>query len=604
MKTTASSSASSTSWASVSSASSPAWRQALLPALLGTALLLGACSKDPEAETAPAPAPVAPAAEESVPAFSVVEASFADMQAAMASGEVTSKQLVEQYLARIAQYGEELGAALAVNEGALARAEMLDLERAEGKVRGPLHGIPVALKDNIHTTDMPTTGGALAFRDYVPPYEATLVSRMEAAGAIILAKTTLTELANWVATGMPNGYNALGGYSYNPYDPRPDPRHGLDDGRPVLDTGGSSSGVGTAANLWAANVGTETSGSMQIPANNNALVAIKPTVGRVSRHGVIPITADQDTAGPMAKYVADAAALLAAMEGEDEHDAATGICPPPADGDYSSHLQAGALEGARIGIPRAYFYEMTTPPGLDTAVGGLSPAESAAMAEVIALLEAQGAVIVDPANIPSVIAEQPEDNQLLFQNCYDLPQGKGGDEHCSIMLKYGMKRDFNTWLDSLGESAPLASLTALREFNLAHESEGAIKYGQAELDISDEMDVEADRARWRADRDKDIRLSRSEGIDAALQTHQLDALLFPSWKAENILNKAGYPAVVVPYTTVPNVLDPPAPEGFDPLPMPFGVSFVGTACAEARLIELAYAFEQASGGRRAPVQFP
>ncbi|TXS92938.1 amidase [Parahaliea maris] len=571
---------------------------------LAAALLVASCDKaaPPAVEQAP------PAAEASVAApaatFSVVEASFTDMQAAMEDGRVTSRQLVEQYLARIDQYGEQLGAALAVSDTALQKADELDKERAAGKVRGPLHGIPIALKDNIHTTDMPTTGGALAFKGYVPPYEATLVSNLEAAGAIILAKTTLTELANWVATGMPNGYNAVGGYSYNPYDPRPDPREGFDDGRPVLDTGGSSSGVGTAANLWAANVGTETSGSTQIPANNNALAAIKPTVGRISRHGIIPITADQDTAGPMAKYVADAAALLGAMESQDANDTTTGICPPSASGAYSEHLLADALAGARIGIPRSFYYQPVTPPGSDSPTGGLSAAEAAAMERVMAILRDKGAVIVDPADIPSVIAEAPEDNQLLFGNCYDLPQGKGGDEHCSIMLKYGMKRDFNSWLASLGDSAPLANLTALREFNLAHEAQGAIKYGQAELDISDEMDVEADRDRWRADRDKDIRLSRTEGIDAALQVHNLDALLFPAWKSENILNKAGYPAIIVPFTAVPNTLDPPLPEGFDPRPLPFGISFVGTACSEPRLIELAYAFEQATKARRPPARFP
>ncbi|MAT95145.1 MAG: amidase [Halioglobus sp.] len=536
--------------------------------------------------------------------FSVVEASFAQMQAAMAQGQVSSREIVQQYLARIDRYEDTLHATLAVNADALAQAEQLDRERAAGKVRGPLHGIPVALKDNIHTTDMPTTGGALALEGYVPPYEATLVGKLREAGAIIIAKTTLTELANWVATGMPNSYNAVRGYGYNPYDPRPDPREGFDDGRAVLDTGGSSSGIGTAANFWAANVGTETSGSIEIPANNNMLAAIKPTVGRVSRHGIIPITADQDTAGPMAKYVADAAALLAAMESVDPEDEATGVCAPPADGDYSSHLRREGLRGARIGIPRAYYYEATTPPGKQEAVGGLSAEEAQAMARAIEVLRAQGAVVVDPANIPSVLAADPDDNQLLFQNCYDLPQGKGGDEHCSVILKYGMKRDFNRWLETLGDSAPVSSLTGLREFNLANRERNAIRYDQAELDISDEMDVVADAARWRADRDKDIRLSRSQGIDAALQEHELDALLMPSWKGENILNKAGYPAVVVPFATVSNVLEPPLPQGFDAQPMPFGVTFVGTACSEGQLIELAYSFEQATRARRAPPQFP
>lgn len=536
--------------------------------------------------------------------FTVVEASFTEMQAAMAEGRITSRQIVQQYLDRIERYEETLGAALAVNPAALEEADQLDRERAAGQVRGPLHGIPVALKDNIHTTQMPTTGGALAFKDYIPPYEATLVTKLREAGAIILAKTTLTELANWVATGMPNSYNAVRGYGYNPYDPRPDPREGFDDGRAVLDTGGSSSGIGTAANLWAASVGTETSGSIEIPANNTALAAIKPTVGRISRYGIIPITADQDTAGPMAKYVADAAVLLAAMEGVDPNDTATGVCPPPADGDYSSHLKTTGLKGARIGIPRTYFYEPTTPPGAPEPTGGLSAAEADAMRSAVEVLRSLGAVIVDPADIPSVVATTAEDNQLLFQNCYDLPQGKGGDENCSVMLKYGMKRDFNRWLATLGDTAPMASLTALREFNLAHREAGAIRYDQAELDISDEMDVAGDRERWRADRDKDIRLSRTEGIDAALDAHNLDALLLPSWKGENIVNKAGYPAIMVPYSQVPNRLEPPLPEGFAPGPMPFGISFIGTACSEPRLIELAYAFEQATHGRRPPAQFP
>ena len=542
--------------------------------------------------------------DNAAPEFHVEEASIATMQAAMAEGQITSQEIVQQYLDRIEKYEDTLHATLAINPNALEEAAALDRERTAGKVRGPLHGIPVALKDNIHTTNMPTTGGALAFAGYTPPYAATLVENLRAAGAIILAKTTLTELANWVATGMPNSYNAVRGYGYNPYDPRPDPRPGFDDGRAVLDTGGSSSGIGTAANFWAANIGTETSGSIEIPANNNMLVSIKPTVGRISRHGIIPITADQDTAGPMAKYVADAAALLAVMESVDENDPATGVCPPPADGDYSSYLTREGLKGARIGIPRAYYYEPTTTPGAEAPVGGLSPAESEAMSKAIAVLKSRGAVIVNPANIPSVVSTSAADNQLLFQNCYDLPQGKGGDENCSVVMKYGMKRDFNKWLDSLGDSAPVASLTALREYNLENRDNNAIRYDQAELDISDQMVVTTDKSRYEKDREKDIRLARTEGIDAALRDYKLDALLMPSWKGENIINKAGYPAISVPYTRVENALSPPLPEGFDPEPMPFGVTFVGTACSEGRLIELAYSFEQATKARVPPVQFP
>src|SRR5437870_1714622 len=266
--------------------------------------------------------------------FTVVEASIPDMQKAMREKRITSRQLVEQYLTRIALYDAKLHAAISVNPNALKEAEELDRERARGKVRGPLHGIPIALKDIVHTTNLPTTGGALAFDGFVPPYEATLTKNLRQAAAVIIAKTSLTELANWVAgppTPMPTNYNAISGLGMNAYDPRRDPRE-MSDGRGALFPGGSSSGVGTAANLWAANVGTETSGSILSPSNQLMLVGIKPTVGRISRYGVIPITGDQDTPGPMAKTVADAATLFGALEGAapDPHDQATTRCTPPA----------------------------------------------------------------------------------------------------------------------------------------------------------------------------------------------------------------------------------------------------------------------------------
>src|SRR6476469_2407902 len=210
-----------------------------------------------------------------------------------------------------------------------------------------------------------TTGGALAFAGYTPPYEATLTRNLRDAGAIISAKTGLTELANWVAGApnpMPGNYNAVGGFGYNPYDPRPDPREAMFDGRPALQTGGSSSGIGTAANLWAASVGTDTGGSVISPSNANMLAGIRPTIGRISRYGVIPITADHDTAGPMARTVTDAAILLGALESPrpDPNDPATTTCTPPPNRDYTTSLRAGALKGARIGIPRAYYYDRIT----------------------------------------------------------------------------------------------------------------------------------------------------------------------------------------------------------------------------------------------------
>ena len=527
----------------------------------------------------------------------------------MKAGRVTSRELVLQYLTRIALYEDKLHAAITVNPNALKEAEALDRERARGRVRGPLHGIPIALKDNIQTTNMPTTGGALAFDGFVPPYEATLVTNLRKAGAVIVAKTTMTELANWVAgppTPMPGNYSALGGYGMNPYDPRRDPREASFDGRPALGSGGSSSGVGTAANFWAANVGTETSGSILNPANQNMLVGIKPTVGRISRHGVIPITADQDTPGPLAKTVTDAAILLGAMEGAapDPNDPATSACQPPPKNDYTRFLKPNGLKGARIGIPRAYYYDDVLPPGTILASGGLNPDQKSVMAEAIGILKRLGATIVDPADIPSVISADPETNLLSWNFCSGVPNQKGRDENCSTVMKYGMKRDFNNWLQTLGPAAPVKSLAELRGFNLAHQAAGAIKYGQSQLDISDEMDVDADRARYEADRARDILLASTQGIDAALKENHLDALLFPGAMGAAIAAKPGYPTVIVPFGMIPNAPAPPFPVGFDAKPAPFGVSFTGIACSEPRLIELAYAFEHATKRRIPPPSFP
>jgi amidase len=567
---------------------------------------------------------VAPAPAQSR-AFSVVEASIDDMRRAMAERRVTSRQLVSEYLARLDTYNSLLHAALIVNPRALQDADARDRERAGGRIRGPLHGIPIALKDNIQTTDLPTTGGALAFEGFVPPYEATLTKNLRDAGAVILAKTVLTELANWVASGMPGNYSALGGYGMNPYDPRRDPREATGDGRPVMGVGGSSSGIGTAASFWAANVGTETSGSILSPSSANMLVGIKPTVGRVSRYGVIPITADQDTPGPMARSVADAAILLGALESAapDPNDPATKTCTPPPGRDYTKFLNAAGLKGARIGIPRAFFYDRVTPPGAAQPRGGLNPAQATMMAEVIDVLKQQGAVIVDPADIPSVLATDASKNFLLWSVCGGLDNAKGKDADCSVVFKYGMKRDFNAWLASLGAAAPVKTLTELRLWNVAHQRAGAIKYGQALLDISDEMEVRGDRARYEADRAKDLRLSGAEGIDAAMKAHQLDALLFPGTASAALAAKPGYPTVFVPYgfqepgggrgggpggaaAGVPGAGgaggrgESAYPEGFAPKPSPTGVSFTGMACGEPKLIEIAYAFEQATKKRVAP----
>ena len=222
------------------------------------------------------------------------------------------------------------------------------------------------------------------------------------------------------------------------------------------------------------------------------------------------------------------------------------------------------------------------------------------MAEAIAVLKQQGAIIIDPADLPSVLSDDPKVNSLLWNTCAGLDSAKGKDADCSVVFKYGMKRDFNQWLASLGAKAPVKNLTELREWNVRHQKAGAIKYGQAQLDVSDEMDVEADRARYQADRAKDLLLSATNGIDAVMKEHRLDALLFPGANGYAIPAKPGYPTIIVPFGFVPNGPAPAFPDGFSANPAPFGVSFTGMACSEPRLIQLAYAFEQATKRRVPP----
>ena len=561
--------------------------------MLGRRLCLAACL-------------LADAALPAAEPFTVVESSIPAMRSAMVERRVSSRELVLQSLARIATFEDRINAVVAVNPRALAEADALDRERKEGRVRGPLHGIPIAVKDNIQTADLPTTGGALAFEGWIPPEDATLVKNLRAAGAVILAKTQLTELANWVAAApqpMPNNYNALTGYGFNPYDPRRDPREATADGRPALNTGGSSSGAGTAASFWAASVGTETSGSILSPSNQTMLVGIKPTVGRVSRRGVIPITADQDTPGPMARTVTDAAILLGVLEGArpDPGDPATSACAPPPGNDYTAYLSRDALKGARIGVPRAFYYDKVTPPGTERPRGGLGADQGKVMAEAIEVLRREGAVIVDPADVPSVVDPDPSKNLLRWGVCSGPDDMK--EKTCSIVLAYGMERDFNAWLAGLGALAPVKSLRALREWNVAHQKAGATKYGQSILDFSDSLDLETFRARYEADRAKDVLLTATHGIDEVMTAHRLDALLFPGASGASLAARPGYPTVIVPFGTVPNAPQPHFPEGFDAKPAPYGVSFAGRACSEPTLLRLAFAFEQATR-RRVPPPLP
>ena len=287
---------------------------------------------------------------------------------------------------------------------------------------------------------------------------------------------------------------------------------------------------------------------------------------------MIPITADHDTAGPMTRTVADAAIMLGALESPapDPNDPATTTCTPPPGRDYTKFLRAGGLKGARIGIPRAFYYDRIAltgdrpgaPEGISTTTtitagrGGLNAEQAKVMADAIAVLKQQGAIVVDPADVPSLVAKDPKENFAAWDFCSGADQAKGRDESCSVNFKYGMKRDFNLWLKSLGPSAPLKTLTELRQWNLAHAKAGAIKFGQSRLDISDEMNLDTDRARNDADHRKDWLLSRDDGIDGALKANNLDAILTPGGSGAGLAARSGYPIIVVPVRHDPERAEP------------------------------------------------
>lgn len=521
----------------------------------------------------------------------LVEATVPDLLKALQTGLITSEQLVEMYLARIAAYdeaGPKLNAFLTVNPNALAEARALDAARHPGIARSPLYGIPVLLKDNVDTADMPTTAGSVALEGSIPPDDAFITQKLRDAGAIILGKATLTEFANFLTNGMPTGYSSLGGYGFNPYDPRPiPPGFPNADGRPVLATGGSSSGSGiaVAANLVAVAVGTETSGSILSPASGNMAVGIKPTVGLVSRDGIIPITADQDTAGPITRTVTDAAILLGVLAGHDPTDAATDACLTPGNcfSDYTRFLDKNALAGARIAFP---------PP----------PANRAAlMNAAVEVLRAQGAYV---EVIPALAAQIPGCPSTVFPPVEPWPPAG-----CASALFYGFKRDLNAYLASLGPAAPVQSLSDVIAFNIAF-GPGALKYGQTLALLSDSIDISpgsADTAQYVDARAQDLARSRGtldaiyNGADGMRGTaDDFDAILFSANSGAGTPAKAGYPSITVPGGFAAPAPLPAAPSN----PVPSGVTFSGRAFSEPRLIGLAYAFEQATKHRRPPFSTP
>ncbi len=543
----------------------------------------------------------------------LVEATIDQLQDALEKGLITSEQLVEMYMARIDEYEDEINAFIYINPDAAREARALDRARRHrhGKPDSPLYGIPVLLKDNVNTHDMPTTAGSVALEGSIPPRDAFIARKLRRAGAIILGKATLTEFANFIAIGMPTGYSSLGRFGFNPYDPRVDPRTTppLNDGRPVLGTGGSSSGsgIGVAANLVTVAVGTETSGSILSPGTANSVVGIKPTLGLVSRRGILPITADQDTAGPLARTVKDAAILLGEIAGFDIKDRATWPCliPGKCFKDYTKFLNRHALRGARIAVPRnpywGGFYNFTT----NTPT---IPEQYQIMIDAIEVLRSKGAFVADPYEIPN----QADINN--FGICTTTKDPVPPATPCSIVLAYGQKAHLNAYLEDR-PNAPVRTLADIIAFNAAHPVPAiALKYGQAIFEFAQSLDTSpgsADTLRYMQDRQKDLELTRT-GLDAVFNgpdgrkgtRDDFDAILFPRNNGAGAPAKAGYPSIVVPGGFAPAVLNPPVPADFDPQPVPFGVTFSGRAFSEPTLIALSYAFEQATKHRVPPASTP
>jgi amidase len=492
-------------------------------------------------------------------AFDVTEKTVAELQAAMVSGRTSAQQLVRLYLARIAaidKAGPKLNSIIELNPDALTIAAALDAERKTKGPRGPLHGIPVLLKDNIATADkMQTTAGSLALVGAKPPRDAFLVARLREAGAVILGKTNLSEWANMRSTRSTSGWSARGGLTLNPY--------ALD-----RNTSGSSSGSGSsiAASLAAVAVGTETDGSITSPASVASLVGIKPTVGLVSRAGVIPIAHSQDTAGPMARTVADAAAMLTAMAGSDARDPASTLADQKKT-DYTRFLDRDGLRGKRIGVVRS---QLTSS----------SDWVAALVQSQLAVLTAQGATLVEVPEVPNT--------------------AKYAETELTVLL-YELKADMATYLADYGPSVPLKTLADVIAFNDTHRAQEMPYFGQEHfanaqtkggLDSKEYLDALANNHRY----------AREEGIDLVMQEHRLDALVAPTcgpaWLTDFINGDAsggsftspaavaGYPHITVPCGFVQG--------------LPCGLSFVAGAWGEGPLIAMAYAYEQASLQRRAP----
>jgi amidase len=520
-----------------------------------------------------------PSTEPRVPAFDLQEATITDLQQRMQAGSETSRSLVEKYLARIEaidRRGPALRSVLETNPDALAIADQLDAERKSRGPRGPLHGIPILLKDNIATADkMMTTAGSLALAGVVPPKDAFIVERLRAAGAVIFGKTNLSEWANFRSSRSSSGWSGRGGQTKNPYALDRNP------------SGSSSgSGVAIAANLAAAAVGTETDGSIVSPSNNNSLVGIKPTLGLLSRSGIVPIAHSQDTAGPMARTVADAAILLAAMAAVDPEDPATRPGTEVTGGDAGGRrgrrspvgtevvtsypLDLDGLKGARIGVVRdkMFGYSIAADQVADTA---------------IAAMKRLGATVVDPVRIPTL--------------------GKFGESEFEVLL-FEFKADLNKYLTWLGPASPVHSLKDVIAFNDAHKDQEMPYFGQEILVMAEKKGPLTD-PKYRAALTSNRQKARALGIDAVMTAHKLDALFAPTSPVPgltDLVNGDSSPANAEVPSTITSVAGYPhitVPAGYF-RGLPLGVSFFGRAWSEPTLIKLAYAYEQATKHRKPP----
>jgi amidase len=495
----------------------------------------------------------------SVP-FELDEMTVQQLQDAMASGRYTSHRLVELYTARITaidRQGPELRSVIELNPESLAIADTLDAARRAGRIRGPLHGIPVLIKDNIDTGDrMMTTAGSLALAGASASRDSFVAARLRAAGAVILGKTNLSEWANFRSTKSTSGWSARGGQVKNPY---------------ALDRNpcGSSSGTGAAiaANLAAIGVGTETDGSIVCPSGVNALVGIKPTVGLVSRTGIVPISHTQDTAGPMTRTVADAAILLGALAGTDANDKATAASRGRSTADYRSALKADGLKGARIGVARKRYF-------------GYSPATDKVIDSAVAQLKAQGATVIDPA---------------------DIPTGAKLDECEFEVLLYEFKADLNAYLAARGATTAVHTLDEVIAFNKKEEPREMPYFGQEIMVMAQKKAALTHPAYRRALTTCRTR-ARALGIDAVMNRLRLDAIVAPTgspaWptdliNGDHFLGASSTPAAVAGYPSIT------VPAGFVH-GLPVGLSFIGRAWSEAKLIQYAYAYEQATHHRKPP----